>query len=84
MAKHRECPGQSGNAGCVDCIGPCPFEADEEQELRTVLKNGVVHLCDGTGELFFPTGEEPDEDLQDGHGYSVAYRACRKAGLSLA
>lgn len=84
MAKHRECPGRSGSAGCIDCTGPCPYETVAEPELRAVRKNGTMHLCDGSGELFFPTGEGPGEDLQDGRGYTVAYRVCRQTGLLFA
>lgn len=65
MAKHRGCTGQPDETACTFCTGPCPYVNRDEPDLQPVVKNGVMHLCDGSGEQFYATGEEPEE-LDDG------------------
>lgn len=56
------CPGLD----CPSARRQCPLRANgKTPELTVVSRNSVEHICDGSCELFHPTGEHPDgqEDL---------------------
>lgn len=53
----REC----SSTGCEFCTDLCPYKGQEEPELQTVVRNGVPHLCDGTGHVGFEDDDEIDD-----------------------
>ncbi len=62
MGMRREC---NSTVECSFCTGPCPFEADSNPELQTVIRNGTPHLCDGTGDMPGTTEDDSDDNLPD-------------------
>lgn len=63
MARPRRCRKVLVSELCSFCTERCPAKNGHTPSLRTRVINGTYHLCDGSRQFFYPTGEEPDTDL---------------------